>query len=63
MKAVIDLNDGPFIIRLVPETVEEGAVLQMLSRRMNRSHMINSRGFGYMTPDVEFYVQPMPQGD
>lgn len=64
MKAVIK-NAGPnsFVIALEPETAEDKEKIHEMALKLDRGHMINCRGFKYMKPDVEFYIQQMPRND
>lgn len=62
MKAKI-ADNMPTILTLIPETDDERTQLVAYARRMARPCMISARGFLYMDPSVEFYIQPMPSGD
>lgn len=63
MKAEINPGSKAFELKLTPETDEEKAILSKLAREMTRGYLITPRGFQYMKPGVEFYVQPRPSSD
>lgn len=63
MKAQLELKGTQSIITLLPDTEAERELVREFSLKLNRTHIINSRGFEYMTPEVGFLIQEMPRSD
>ena len=63
MKALITGHSHSFIVILTPESDEDKKTLEEFGKTTSRAHMINCRGFEYLSAEVEFLVQPMPSSD
>lgn len=63
MKASLKLMNKDFILALAPETSEERMFLEGFGRTLSRGHLINCRGFKYLSEEVEFLIQNQPRGD
>lgn len=62
MKAVLD-GSGSYVLTLTPESVDDRKTLKDFARHLAKTHIITGRGIEYLTPDVEFAIQPMPRGE
>ena len=63
MKAALEVASGYAILKLTPENESEKATVLELATMVARKSQIMHRGFQYLSPEVEFYIQPQGRGD
>ena len=65
MKAVLVEIDGgkSSLVRLLPEDKKEEEILKDFAKKHMGPHMIHCRGFQYLSPEIDFQIQPMPSLD